>query len=229
LINKKIKIEMSGLDNYKKVLEDFLQKIDFIYSGDVISSVDKSYFQKIKHSSFSPELIKEMMIDIYNFSFDQMIQKSKEVIIHRNNFLDIYELMNKISINPKIIFYSQNSNLNLNLGSHVVESEDVKSFLPSYFNRRFKLLSHNREVSAYYSPLIEDDLDDSHFYLVDKPIQSMVWSLQNMNYVINKGFSSNEHSIKIPIYNCDYEVYKIRVVNTQKLREDKINSILDGN
>jgi hypothetical protein len=220
---------MTGLDNYKKTLEDFLQKIDFIYSGDVISSVDKSYYQKIKHSSFSAGLIKDMMIDIYNFSFEQMLQKSKETIIHRNNFSDIYELINKIPINPKIIFYSINSNLNLNLGSHVLESDDDKGFLPSYFTRRFKLMSHGVEVSAYYSPKIEDDIDDCCFYLTDRPIQSMVWSLQNMNYVINKGFSSNEHSIKIPIYNCDYKVYKIRVVNTQKLREDKINLILNDN
>jgi hypothetical protein len=50
-----------------------------------------------------------------------------------------------------------------------------------------------------------------------------------MDYSITKGFSSNEHSIKSPIYDCDFEVYKIRVVNTQKLREDKINSILNDN
>lgn len=220
---------MTGFDNYKKILEDFLQNIDFIYSGDIINSVDKNYVQKLKHSSFSDNIFKDMMMDIYNWSFNQMKNQSKEVVIHRNNFLDIYKLMNKIPINPKILFYSTNSNLNLNLGSHVLESEDGTGYLPSYFNRRFKLMSHNREVSAYYSPLIEDDIDDCHFYLVDKPIQSMVWSLQNMNYSVNRGFSSNDHVINIPIYNCDYEVYKIRVVNTQKLREDKINSILDDN
>jgi hypothetical protein len=90
-------------------------------------------------------------------------------------------------------------------------------------------MSYGKEVSAYYSPLISDDVDDCHFYLIDRPIQSMVWSLQNMNYSVNKGFSSNEHVIKIPIYNCDYESYKIRVVNTQKLRNDKINLILNDN
>jgi hypothetical protein len=214
---------------HKKSLEDFLEKIDFIYSGDVINSIDKTYIQRLKHSSFSANLCNEFIIDIYNWSFDQMDIKSKEIIIHRNNFLNIYDLMDKISINPKILFYSKNSNLNLNLGSHLLEEEDGKGYLPNYFNRRFKLMSYGKEVSAYYSPKIEDDIDDCHFYLVDKPIQSMVWVLQNMNYSISKGFSSNEHVIKVPIYNCDYEVYKIRVVNTQKLREDKINSILNDN
>jgi hypothetical protein len=127
--------------------------------------------------------------------------------------------MDRLKIDPKIIFYSTNSNLNLQLGGHLVEPEDDgHSYLPNYFTRRFKIMAYNREVSAYYSPLIEDDLDDCHFYLVDRPIQSMVWSLQNMDY-----------SIKSPIYDCDFEVYKIRVVNTQKLREDKINSILNDN
>jgi hypothetical protein len=221
---------MTGLGNYKKTLEDFLQTIDFIYSGDVINSIDKTYIQKFKHSSFSANLCKDVIVDIYNWSFNQMMVNSKEIILHRNNFSDIYELMDKISINPKILFYSQNSNMNLNLGSHLLELEDDgHSYLPSYFTRRFKLMSYGKEVSAYYSPLILDDVDDCHFYLVDRPIQSMVWALQNMSYSINRSFSSNEHVIKIPIYNCDYEVYKIRVVNTQKLREDKINLILNDN
>lgn len=220
---------MTELGDYKKTLEDLLQKIDFIYSGDVLSSIDKTYAQKFKHSSFSANLCKDMMIDIYNLSFNQMMIKSKEVIIHRNNFLDVYDLMNNLKINPKIIFYSNNSNMNLQLGDHLSETEDEQGYLPNYFNRRFKLMSYGREVSAYYSPKIDDNVDDCHFYLVDRPIQSMVWSLQNMNYSINRSFSSNEHVIKIPIYNCDYDVYKIRVVNTQKLREDKINSILDDN
>jgi hypothetical protein len=220
---------MTGLGNYKKTLEDFLQTIDFIYSGDVISSIDKTYIQKFKHSSFSANLCKDVMIDIYNWSFEQMKINSKEIIIHRNNFLDVYELMNNIPINPKILFYSVNSNMNLGLGSHVLEEDDGKGYLPSYFNRRFKLMSYGKEVSAYYSPQIEDNVDDCQFYLVDRPIQSMVWSLQNMNYSINRSFSSNEHTVKIPIYNCDFGSYRIRDENTQKLREDKINLILNDN
>lgn len=220
---------MDKFDNYKKSLDDFLEKIDFIYSGDVINSFEKKYIEKLKHSSFPAKLFRSSITDIYNWSVNEMIAKSKEVVIHRSGFSDIYDLMDKIPINPKILFYSTNSNLNLNLGSPVIESGNDDDYLPSYFNRRFKLMSHNREVSAYYSPLIEDNLDDCHFYLVDRPIQSMVWSLQNMSYSVNKSFSSDEHIIKIPIYNCDYEAYKIRVVNTQKLREDKINTLLNDN
>jgi hypothetical protein len=218
---------MNNFDNYKKSLENFLQSIDFIYSGDVINSVDKKYVNKLKNSSFSAQLFREMMIDIYNYSFEKMFEKSKEIIIHSSSFSDIYELIDKIPINPKILFYSTNSQMNLGLGSHL--EDDGHIYLPSYFTRRFKLMSYGKEVSSYYSPLILDEVDDCHFYLVDKPIQSMVWSLQNMNYSVNKVISSNEHLIEIPVYNCDYEVYKIRVVNTQKFRNDKINSILNDN
>jgi hypothetical protein len=218
---------MNNFDNYKKSLENFLQSIDFIYSGDVINSVDKKYVNKLKNSSFSAQLFREMMIDIYNYSFEKMFEKSKEIIIHSSSFSDIYELIDKIPINPKILFYSTNSEMNLGLGSHL--EDDGHIYLPSYFTRRFKLMSYGKEVSSYYSPLILDEVDDCHFYLVDKPIQSMVWSLQNMNYSVNKVISSNEHLIEIPVYNCDYEVYKVRVVNTQKFRNDKINSILNDN
>jgi hypothetical protein len=221
---------MNEFHKHKKTLEDFLQSIDFIYSGDIITSTDKKVVEKFKHSSFSASLFRKLMIEIYNYSIQNMFDKSKEIIVHRNSFSDIHDLMDRLKIDPKIIFYSTNSNLNLQLGGHLVEPEDDgHSYLPNYFTRRFKIMAYNREVSAYYSPLIEDDLDDCHFYLVDRPIQSMVWSLQNMDYSITKGFSSNEHSIKSPIYDCDFEVYKIRVVNTQKLREDKINSILNEN
>lgn len=221
---------MDQFEKHKKNLEDFLQGINFIYSGDVINSVDKTYRQKLNQSSFSANLFKDIMVDVYNWSFEQMKINSKEIIIHINNFSDVYELMDSISINPKILFYSQNSNMNLKLGNHLSELEDDGHiYLPSYFNRRFKLMSFGKEVSAYFSPLIEDDIDDCHFYLIDRPIQSMVWSLQNMRYYIKDTFKNNECVIEMPIYNCDFQSYKIRVVNTQKLREDKINSILYDN
>jgi hypothetical protein len=221
---------VESLDNIKKTLEDHLQKIDFIYSGDVIKSESVTFVNSVKDDEYL-FFIKNMLVGVYDWSFDKMEEKSKEIIIHRDKFIDVYDLIDKISINPKLMFFSKNSNLNLNLGdSNLLEMEnDGYSYFPNYFNRRFKLMSSGVEVSAYYSPKIEDDVDDCHFYLVDKPIQSMVWSLQNMTYKINKGLISNEHVIKMPIYYCDYIVYKIRVIDTQKIREDKINSILNEN
>jgi hypothetical protein len=220
---------MNDFEYHKTTLENFLQKVDFIYSGDVISSVEMKFNRSLNHNSFSASFIKEIIIDVYKKSFNKMIEKSEEIIVNRNSFHDIYDFMDSIPLIPKILFYSKNSNLNLKLGSHLLEEEDGKGYLPNYFNRRFKFLSYGKEVSAYYSPKIEDDIDDCHFYLVDKPIQSMVWSLQNMIYDIEFGPISNNHMIKLPIYDCDFMAYKIRVVDTQKLRNNKINLILNDN
>ena len=213
---------------YKKQLEDYLINIDFLYSGDVINSEDLKFTIKINHRIISSIFISEIMIDIYNWSLKRMIENSKEIVVHRNKFNDVHDLMNDLNLNPKILFYSKNSNLNLNLGGTLIEEEKV-GYLPDYFMRRFKLMSFGKEVSAYYSPLIEDTVDDCNFYLVDKPIQSMVWILQNMDYNISEESDGWIHKINCPIYHCDYDVYKVRVIDTQKIREEKINILLDGN
>jgi len=218
-------------DNYKKSLEDYLQNIDFIYSGDVINSTNKVYTNKLKHEQFSSQLFRDSIIDVYNYSFNKMIENSKEVVIHRNKF-SIDNLLN-ILIDSKILFCSDNS-YSFMLRHYVtstnffsttsIEDEGI-GYLPDFFKSKLKI----EDVSFYYSPNIKDDVDDFHFYLVDRPIQSMVWSLQNMTYTINKSFLNNEHVLKFPIYNCDYTSYKIRVIDTQKIREDKINILLNEN
>ena len=225
---------MNQFENYKKSLEDYLQSVEFIYSGDIISSTNLRLSEKKQHSSFSADLFSKLMIEIYNLSIKKMFEKSKDIIIHRNNFVDVYQVIDKLHSNgfsSKLLFFSNNSNSNLNLGGNNIfkEPEDGHTFLPTYFTRQFKMMSFGVDVSCFFCPIIEDNVDDCHFYIVDKPIQSMVWSLQNIDYSINKSFSMNEHQIKIPIYDCDYNVYRVRVVNTQKLREDKINSILNDN
>jgi hypothetical protein len=219
---------MNEFDKHKKKLEEFLQSIDFIYSGDVISSNEKKIVEKFNHCSFSISLLKKIVTETYDWSIQNMFDKSEEIIIFRNSFTDIHDIMNRLEIDTKIIFYSNNTHRNLYIGNAVSEN-DQNSYLPEHFNRKFKFISNNVEVSAYFSPLITDNIDDCHFYLVDRPIQSMVWSLQNMEYSINRGFSSNEHVIKSPVYDCDFKVYKIRIVDSQKIREEKINSILNDN
>jgi hypothetical protein len=222
-------MSISGLDNFKKSLEDYLESMQFIYSGDVVSSIDKFYQKKLKHSSFSAELMKDVMVDVYKSSIDKMIENSKEVVIHRDNFVDVYKFIEDKKLNSSFLFYSGNSNKNLNLGGSMLPKQNIGQFLPDYFTRKFKLMSFGVEISAFFSPYIKDTVDDCHFYLVDKPIQSMVWSLQNMTYDIHRGFSSYDHTVKLPIYDCSYSSLRVRVINTQKLREEKINILLNGN
>jgi hypothetical protein len=214
---------------YKKQLEDYLIKMDFMFSGDVINSKNLKFKKDIRHQSFSSIFISEIMVEIYNWSFEKMMEKSKDIIVHRNKFTNLYGLLNECNINTQIIFYSKNSNINLNLGAlgGFINEKNTRGYLPSYFTRSFKLTTQGNDVSVYYSPLIEDTEDDCYIYLVDRPIQSMVWSLQNMTYDILEKESS--HEVNIPVYYCDYNVHRVRIIDTQKIREEKINTLLDGN
>jgi hypothetical protein len=222
---------MQNFDEYKKTLEDFIQKIKFFYSGDVIKSEEKTFIIRLNHSSISTQSIIEVWNNIYQISFDKMITQSEEIVIHRSNYTNIYDVIDKLNFTPSIMFFSKNSIGNLDLGPYFNEDLNIKEegFFPDYFFRRFSIISNGLDINSYQSPLIEDSVDDCSFYLVDSAIQSSVWILQNMTYVINRGFSSNEHVIKYPVYDCNFKSIKIRVINTQVLREEKINKILDDN
>ena len=204
-----------------KSLEDMIEHIDFFYAGDVIKSINKVYTKQLNHSSFPASMFRDIFVDIYNWSFNKMMEKSKDIIISQNDFSDISNLI-KSQPDSKLAFYSQNHISELKKSKLISPSTINSGYLPSYFKRSF----FEGDVSAYYSPLIEDDMSDYHIYLVDKPIQSMVWSLQNISHYIDKDFT---HHIEMPIYECDYNSLRIRVVDTQKLRNDKINSILNDN
>ena len=109
----------NSFSDYKKTLEDLLQNISFLYSGDVISSEDRTMTMDVKHNSFSPELMKNVLLDIYNDSITKIIENSEEVSISTSNLKDIYQLMD-MNTNSKYLFYSSNSNLNLNISSHLI-------------------------------------------------------------------------------------------------------------
>jgi hypothetical protein len=85
-------------------------------------------------------------------------------------------------------------------------------------------------VDVFYSPLINDD-DELTLYVVDNSIQSLVYSLQNMDYVIESIDNNNlewKHTINYSLYDCRFNSYKISIKDVSKLRNDKINKILNG-
>mgnify|MGYP003334149955 CR=1 FL=1 len=59
--------------------QDYLINIDFIYSGDVIKSEELKFSKKLNHTSHSSIFVSEIMCEIYNWSFNKMIEKSKEL------------------------------------------------------------------------------------------------------------------------------------------------------
>ena len=217
----------NSFSEYKKTLEDLLQNISFLYSGDVISSEDRTMTMNVKHNSFSPELMKNVLLNIYNDSLAKVIKESKKISISVNNVKDVYQLMD-MNTNSKYLFYSSNSNLKLNISSHL-EGELGSYFLPSYFNQRIKLASYSSDISAYFSPVINDSVDEYEILFVDKPIQSLVWTLQNMTYEILPDSGTYKHTVNYKFYHCDYNSTVVHVKNTSKLRDEKIDSLLNDN
>jgi hypothetical protein len=83
----------------------------------------------------------------------------------------------------------------------------------------------NKNYDLYYSPLIEDSGDEIVLYISDASIQSLVYTIQNMEYEIIGGQKKN-HTIKYPFYECDFNSYKISIKDISKIRDEKIDSIL---
>jgi hypothetical protein len=68
-------------------------------------------------------------------------------------------------------------------------------------------------------------------YLVDSGIQSLVYSIQNMTYDIERvdEFDKWKHTINYTLYDCNYKSFKLIIKDLSKIREDKINKLLDAN
>lgn len=229
---------MRTFDDYKNIIESEMTNLSFIYSGDVIGSHTAGNNIRINDSNISEDFIKKTLVDIYNWSFEKMKQKSIEIIYKDSEYKDIISIFDdvyhKLLLHnnysfPSILFFSKNSALFVNnylihKKSHLYHQQE---FIPEFFYKEFDLTFRGNSITNFYSPLIEDESNDFVFYICDRPIQSMVWGIQNMTYKIDRSFSGFTHRIDYPLYDCDYQSFKIRVVNTQKIREEKIDIILN--
>jgi hypothetical protein len=218
-----------SFSEYKKVLEQNLMKVSHLYNGDVISSIDSQYTE-IKNSPLtSPSFIINSIVKIYQESIDIMIGKSKEYIIplesiNKTKDINIFDKISELGIKPLYIFCSDKSRKIFGL----IKSKNNTSAFPSYFYSIDKYVGMN--VDVFYSPLIKDD-DELTLYVVDNSIQSLVYSLQNMDYVIEPIDNNNlewKHTINYNLYDCRFNSYKLSIKDVSKLRNDKINKILNG-
>lgn len=229
-----------SFSEYKKTIEQNLMGITYLYDGDALSSIDKSYTEVKKNPLTSPKFIINTIVEIYNSSFNNMILKSKEIVIPEESILkgsifigNILDKIYNLGINPLYIFTSKKGLKLFNITKNI---ETNRPF-PGYFYHIEKLVGS--KLSVYYSPLIEEPNDDIVLYITDKSFQSLVYSIQNMEYKIdsqseingNKPYNEIEwlHTLDYKLYDCDYNSYKIVIKNVSKIREDKINQILDGN
>lgn len=221
-------MESISLNNFRSLLEEQLESTEFIYAGDVIDSTTSLFSKSIEGHRFSPDLVTEMLTGVYNQSFQHMADNCSEMVIDRRNFKDLYRVIEELSWSPTILFFSTREGLNLELEGEL--PPDSGSFIPPYFSKKYQLrvssLALNGpkdlEISAFFSPLIKESATESVFYLVDRPIQSLVWSLQNMEYQIG----IEQHILSLPVYRCNFQALKIRVVDTQRLRNNKINTVI---
>lgn len=217
---------------YKKTLEQNLMNISYLYNGDVISSADSCYIE-IKNSPLtSPSFIINSISNIYQESIDIMINKSKEFIIPLESLNDVgkdvnmFDKISELGIKPLYIFCSDKSRKLFGIS----KSKTNTSAFPSYFYPIDKYIGIN--VDVFYSPLIKDDDDELILYVVDRSIQSLVYSIQNMDYKIEQNDKDNiewKHTMEYNLYDCRFNSYRLSVKNLSKLRNDKINKILNGN
>ena len=217
---------------YKKTLEQNLMSISYLYNGDVISSHDSCYIE-IKNSPLtSPSFIINSMVNIYQESIDIMISKSKEFIIPLESLNDVgkdvnmFDKISELGIKPLYIFCSDKSRKLFGIS----KSKTNTSAFPSYFYPIDKYIGIN--VDVFYSPLIKDDDDELILYVVDRSIQSLVYSIQNMDYKIEQNDKDNiewKHTMEYNLYDCRFNSYRLSIKNLSKLRNDKINKILNGN
>jgi hypothetical protein len=220
-----------SFSEYKKTLEQNLINISYLYNGDVISSIDSNYTEVKNSPLTSPSFIINSIINIYQESFDIMVSKSKEFVIPLESIGtlgkqgNLFDRISELGIKPAYIFTSDKGRKLFG----VTKSPGTTSAFPSYFYNIDKYPHLNLEI--FYNPLIKDD-DETILYVVDNSIQSLVYSIQNMDYKIEPNDDNNtewKHTIFYSLYDCRFNSYKLSIRNVSRLRNDKINEILNGN
>ena len=229
-----------SFDEYKKTIENNLVNFSYLYDGDILSSTNESYSETLSHKNTSPSVIINCIIDIYNLSISNMINKSIDHVINddlkslKSNAINhgsilhhLDDFQKKLKFDPAYIFTSTNGR---SMFLPIKSLPSNKPF-PDYF---YELQKYNRgklrRYDLYLCPLIEDSEDGAHVYVMDKSIQSLVYSIQNMEYSVEENsYGMYKHTINFKFYDCDFKCYKLIINDLRKIREDKINQILDDN
>ena len=220
-----------SFDEYKKTIESNISNISFLYNGDVLSSTNSFYSQFKSSQSTSPSFIIRTIENIYNESFKMMDDRSETIVISKEsiklsaggkgNIIDF--IIGELKLKPTYIFTSEKSKT---FFSSIKRLDNTRSF-PGYFYNIDRYNNINLEI--FHSPIIEEDKGESIMYLVDAGIQSLVYSIQNMTYDVEKFEDEWKHTINYTLYDCNYKSYKLIIKDLSKIREDKINKILHGN
>jgi hypothetical protein len=228
-----------SFSEYKKTLEQNLLNISFMYSGDAISSVNEEYSEIKTTPLTSPSFIINSIVDIYNRSFKMMSQRAKEVVIseHTLNSNKNENLIDRMILSTtkdlKFVFGTDRGRKLFGISNR---PDSTRAF-PSWFYTVDTFVGLNFEFLQ--SPNIIEDEDEHIFYVTDSAIQSLVYSIQNMDYLVVpigdiEGFTPKipskwKHTVKYNLYDCKFNSWKIIVKNLSKIRNEKIDKLLNGN
>jgi len=223
-----------SFNDYKKTIERNILSIDYLYSGDINSSLSNGVYTEIKNGPLvSPSVIINCLKQIYTESIGILKSKAKEVIFNApTNDVDIANLLSTIDSSLghpcKYIFVSKSTYKYL--GYDNISPSGYTSALPSYFFSMTKITGANTNI--YISPDIDDAEDEYTVYASDKPFQSLVYSIQNMTYdtiISNEDLPINErswsHVVNYNLYDCKFSSVKVVIKNLRKMRDDKIKEI----
>lgn len=232
LLSFLIKYKMKEtFDEYKPTIESNLVHVTYLYDGDVInSSID--YYEEITTSlSVSAIVIINCINKIYNQSIQHMLGKKPNVIrLVKDNINNVYDEIEKIeSINfkPLYVFMSDLFIKNYPLHFFSLNHSLVNSQRPFPEHFYKYMILTNKSFDIYKCPLINDNVNEHDIYITNKSIQSLVYSIQNMEYKVIKEGSNYKHVITYNLYQCDYDVYKISIKDLSTLREERINKLLN--
>lgn len=222
-------------DEYKKTIETNIFKFTYLYDGDIKSSKKVVFSKSISHRNTSPSFIIECIIDIYRKSINNMIESAIKIDIPCGDlnlsrsffpFLAteyISEFENKNKFRTRYLFSTNDIYVN----SNQTKQSNKNGLFPAYFYPaiRYSMLNYD----FYQSPLISKVDDQIDLYITDSAIQSLVYSLQNMEYIVDELDGEYNHKIVYDLYDCDFKSYRLCIKDISKLRNDKIEILLNGN
>lgn len=218
-----------SFNEYKKTLDRALMSIDYLYSGDINSTLTVNSYSEVKTNPLtSPIFIQNCIKQIYKESFDLIKQRAKEVVIPDvvGTPLEIKTLTSKmdsvLNYPNKFIFTSKSSYNYVGFDSFKI---DNSRGLPGYLYELTRIVGAHSII--YYSPEVEEEDGIFTIYATDHPFQSLVYSLQNMDYEITQVDDTNWiHKISYTLYDCKFSAVKVLIKNVKKIRDEKINEIL---
>ena len=220
-----------SFEEYKKTLEKALVNSPFLYSGDV-SKLDKTilYSEDMSNDLMSPDFIVRSFSEIYKETIKNFFSKEYNSVVSNLDAMSLSKTLNNIPARFMIAPISS-----YNAISTMWDTEKYHPF-PDYFYPINKLSMNsliNKPIKLHYSPQIgyynvPEELEGSYrFWAIDRPIQSLLWTIQNMEYQIDKSDDGWRHTMALPIYDCQYDVLHIKLRDIQKFRNKLIGEIID--